>query len=120
MRYWLEVDEYENPNGGFASVRVKVEETPGGHESFFIAVNSDNYELAGYTVSISDLCSNIEEKDYVDIDLTYSDIAIKPSCASDSIPYEYDSFSLYQKWWKEIDHEEFKQRVKKKIIDSLI
>jgi len=30
MRYWLEVDEYENPNGGFASVRVKVEENPEG------------------------------------------------------------------------------------------
>ena len=122
MNYWMTIDDVEDRSEKFASIKVKVENSKciNNYEYFFICVDLMNYELAGYTISFSDMNIDLNKKDYTDVDLLYADTAVKPECESKSINEGYDTFKIYKKWWEDIDHDEFKKRIKKKLIDAML
>jgi len=119
--YKLKVDEAIVSKD--ASIEVTICKDGIDTETFFIAVDTDNYNIIGYTASIDIVWCRLTIDEYKPTTLIFGhdeQVGVKPDIESKFMYYEYETYELYNKWYKELDENQFKKKLEKAIIDSVL
>ena len=120
MKYEIIVDEYYEEE---SSIIIEMDNNDKKIKKFFIAVNSNNYDILGYIAAVDYIYDNLNDDEYISTSLEFEyteHAAVKPNLKSDFMYYEYPSYKYYNEWYNKLDKEEFKKRMEKVLIEVMI